>query len=520
MHLNVYMLRPGLSDDDWGLRETIAEFDEVSTRVLGQLDPRLFLRQSPGNPPRWLRNLVAVMEDQDLSRLINVHSAALLQVQHRGYKFVLVFGTGRFAIDPGAVQPGFGLKVVVNAVAAGRCVSVDTRELGGRGKSQRTAMSVAGPLDELGIEPTRAWVRQLEGRPPVEFANAVAGSDSLRLNLRRFSLSNLEEKLDQIIERYESADYKREYEFIDFFTRVEDGPTNDRLRERLTEMLVRGGSDVSFASPDIDEPLEVEFYVLRHAGHKGIELPELLPDDVLAALSRFKTNDPLKDVRVEAYDSSGSRVGHNYKLLNYIMAEVELDDRRYALSAGQWFVVDQGFVDKIDRAIGGIDDLTDELSLDPWKRGAHIGEGDYNSQLALNRKWRLLDRQNFHLPASYQKIEICDLLTERKQLLCVKRMTRSSTLSHLFMQGQVSAQLLTANLDGYRDRIMLDMKQIDSTATFGTNSDWTLVYAIATPKPGSLASSLYFFSKIALYHAVQQLRSLGVRVAIARIPME
>jgi uncharacterized protein (TIGR04141 family) len=176
-------------------------------------------------------------------------------------------------------------------------------------------MSTAGPLGELGIEPTREWVRQLEGRPALDFANAVAGSNSLKLNLRRSSLKNLPEKLDQIIERYESSDYKKDYDFLDYFTRVEDAPTRDRLRAKLTEMLLAGSPDVSFASPDIDEPLEVEYYVLRHAGHRGSELPELLPDEVLAALSGYKTIDPLKDVHVEAYDSSGSRVGNNYRLL-------------------------------------------------------------------------------------------------------------------------------------------------------------------------------------------------------------
>jgi uncharacterized protein (TIGR04141 family) len=63
------------------------------------------------------------------------------------------------------------------------------------------------------------------------------------------------------------------------------------------------------------------------------------------------------------------------------------------------------------------------------------------------------------------------------------------------MRGQVSAQLLTANIEGYRDRIMQDLKGLDSTATSGTNSDWTVVYAIAAPKKGTLASTLYFFSK-------------------------
>jgi uncharacterized protein (TIGR04141 family) len=45
------------------------------------------------------------------------------------------------------------------------------------------------------------------------------------------------------------------------------------------------------------------------------------------------------------------------------------------------------------------------------------------------------------------------------------------------------------------------------------------VTLIATPKQGAVASSLYFFSKVALYHAAQQLRALGVGVALARIPM-
>ena len=518
MQLNMYLLRDGLPDDDCGLRESIAEYDEVPTRPVGDLELKLFTKQSRGNPPRWLRDLLPVMQNQSPGALINSHTAALLLVRYRGYRFVLAFGAGRFAIDPGAVKPGFGLKVVVNTVAAGRIVSADTRELGGRGRSQRTVLPTSGAFDELGIEPTRAWVRQLEGRPPVEFASAAAGSDALRLNLRRFSLMTLEDKLDQIVERYESSDYKREYEFIDYFTPVKDKPTRDRLRDCLTQMLLAGGADTCFASPDIEEPLQVDYFLLRRSGHEGVELPELHSDDVLAALSGFGTADPLKDVRVETYDVSGIQVGTTHRLLDYVVAEIKLDGRRYALSAGHWFAVDEGFVAELDRAISYIKDLSDELALAPWDRDACPDEGAYNEQLAANRDWRLLDKRDFHLPA-YQKVEICDVLTERKQLLCVKRMTRSSTMSHLFLQGQVSANLMAANMSGYRDRIMEEMGHLDSAASFGENRDWTIVYAIATPKQGAVASSLYFFSKVALYHAAQQLRALGVGVAIARIPM-
>ena len=36
---------------------------------------------------------------------------------------------------------------------------------------------------------------------------------------------------------------------------------------------------------------------------------------------------------------------------------------------------------------------------------------------------------------------------------------------------------------------MRNLNQLDSTATFGTNSDWTVVYAVATPKERTLSGT-------------------------------
>ena len=61
-------------------------------------------------------------------------------------------------------------------------------------------MPTAGPLYELGIEPINTLVRQLEGIPSPNLAGSAAGSDSLRLKISHFSLAQLGEKLDQIIQ--------------------------------------------------------------------------------------------------------------------------------------------------------------------------------------------------------------------------------------------------------------------------------------------------------------------------------
>jgi uncharacterized protein (TIGR04141 family) len=88
------------------------------------------------------------------------------------------------------------------------------------------------------------------------------------------------------------------------------------------------------------------------------------------------------------------------------------------------------------------------------------------------------------------------------------------------MQGLVSAELLAGNAPGYRDRLLADLAKIDPTATFGTSQEWTIVHAIATSKPGQLSSSLYFFSNVTLDRTVRALNAMGIRVALARIPIE
>jgi uncharacterized protein (TIGR04141 family) len=515
------MLRHDRAPEDWGHRDVISEFEEIPTEPLGNLNIRLLVRQSDARPPRWLQGLSRIIAKGHTVALLNMHSAALLLVEHAGYRFVIVYGSGRFAVDANAIQPRFGLRVVANSVASSRVKGADTRELGGRSKSQRTVMPSTGPFHELGIEPTKEWVRQMEGRPTIDFANAVAGSDSLKLNIRRFGLGALEAKLDQIIEHYESNAYKTDYAFLDYFRHIQDEALKDQLNGRIAELVASRSQDIDFAAPDIPEPLEVEFYRLRYRRARSNELADLAHDDIYAALDNWRADDPLRQIRVEAFDANGDAVGEqSRRLVDYVAAEVTLDDKRYVLSAGSWFEVDTDFVSQVQQRVEQVVDLSDDLLLEPWSLTDLAGEGAYNEHLAAARQWQLLDKKNLPIGGSYQKVEICDVLTGKKELLCVKRMTQSNTLSHLFMQGLVSAQLLAGDAEGYRAHLMGSLQQMDPDADFGAQGDWTVIFAIATNKSGPLSKSLYFFSKVALDRTVRQLSASGVKVAIARIQIE
>jgi uncharacterized protein (TIGR04141 family) len=165
--------------------------------------------------------------------------------------------------------------------------------------------------------------------------------------------------------------------------------------------------------------------------------------------------------------------------------------------------------------------FTAQLALSKWERKPddatkYVEEGDYNKQLAAARGYALLDTKNLHFGA-YQKIEICDLLAGEKQLVCVKRASRSSSLSHLFAQGSVSTRLM--NEPEYQDKLLTALQSVSAGSSWGHLDDWTVVYAMGTTRSGSLADCLFFFSQVNLMTHVAEIRSRSVHVAIAKIEM-
>ncbi|MCC6802309.1 MAG: TIGR04141 family sporadically distributed protein, partial [Anaerolineae bacterium] len=96
---------------------------------------------------------------------------------------------------------------------------------------------------------------------------------------------------------------------------------------------------------------------------------------------------------------------------------------------------------------------------------------------------------------------------------------RSSTLSHLFSQGMVSAILLN-DYPEYRHKIIdllpedwrsiIDPLDLDKSAI-------TFVYAISSNKDEPLSKSLPFFSKVSLRQHKKEIERMGFKVTLCRI---
>jgi uncharacterized protein (TIGR04141 family) len=284
--------------------------------------------------------------------------------------------------------------------------------------------------------------------------------------------------------------------------------------------------DIGFALPD-EFDLSAGSYRLSRRMRARV-LPELSAPEVYSAVGDLNGwDDPLNQVKVQPYDLADQFIGTKQNLRSYTVATTfrNIDGQRqeYALTADTWFRVDQQYVDFVDRYIrDNVADMTDNLCLPSWddtflKKNVEgwYAELRYNTWVSQESGYVLLDRDLYRGKAD-EHVEICDLLTRDKKLICVKRMDGSDKMSHLFQQGSVSAQLLLGNED-YQARVMNELHKLDADAKFGTAADWTIVYAIATSKPRDLKNIMYFFSRAALKMHSESIKSRGFKVAIAKI---
>lgn len=520
MRITLFRLNDDVSMTTNVLRRA-GDYAEVATSAPAGVELKLFVKGGPGRPAKWVSELAALTANpSDLDGLRAASSSAVLLARAGGPVFAICFGGGFHGVDPARYIRGFGVRVTANAIEGNRVKSADTRGLNRSGRSQKVILPVASALEDLGIEPTEEWVRQLSGpaRSP-DFASTASGADSLKLSIKDFSLHDIGPKLKAIEEYYQSSEYQEQFAFLDRFVKLDPAdPAVPELDAHVVGLVFAGSPDIAYADPDPFDRPPADRYQVQY--RRQVTVDDLDPDLIHAALDQLPRPpaDPLRRIRILALDVDDNEIG-DYPLRDYIQAEIPTDDARFILTAGVWFRVADNYIAEVNDALAGLSDLTDTLNLPAWDRradgDAYIDEGTYNEQAAAASGYALLDKANLTL-GPRQTIEICDLATTDKHLICVKRANRSSTLSHLFAQGMVSASLMHEN--AYQQQVLDALAPLtDSPTTWGASSDWTIVFAIGTTKPGPLLDSLFFFTQVHLEHAVRQIRSRNIKVAIAKI---
>jgi uncharacterized protein (TIGR04141 family) len=156
---------------------------------------------------------------------------------------------------------------------------------------------------------------------------------------------------------------------------------------------------------------------------------------------------------------------------------------------------------------------------DGFPNYSHANEEEYNEAVVAGspEQFCLMDQKFIRYPTGRDEVEFCDIFSREKQIIHVKRYRGSATLSHLFSQGVVSAELF-CGLREFREGVNAHLPQPFRISDLGShpgNNEYEVVFAIVSKSVNPL--TLPFFSRVNLRNAAQRLRAFGYKASVVKV---
>ena len=488
-----------------------------------------YYNNSRPKDPDWL-DVFFLGQLGDEPRLKTSFVQALLIIQ-RDYPgetrfFAIAFGYGRNLLVPGANEPRFGLKTTLNTIDPAQLRSVDKNSMEAIPTKGRVQSSKLTNLEVFNLDTERDILRSITAKTLADkkddFGGTISGSDTLHFS-QEVDINTINDLLDKCYEQFNSEAYKRRFEWIDHLEPIKVPGVVATLDNILINTINnRNLEAVWMAAPDL---LHWEDQLTFHLGGRHRDFDDLDIEQVLTLIyadRRDLTIKDLKDKHVKVKNANDVKVGE-WSYYRCLYGEVSYDGSLYLLNEGDWFKVD----DNYNRQVL---DYYNDAAISPKQLIDCIkseSEGNYNQRLAnSDPSYCLMDRQLVKTGIPQNEIEVCDVLTQDKYIIHVKKGHGSSVLSHLFNQGYVSGTMLLQQQ--FRKETNKKMKAgvlrgnpNQANWLFTENKDYTpgdytivfgIITGINTERP-----RIPFFSKVVFRQIATTLSNQGYSVCLANI---
>jgi uncharacterized protein (TIGR04141 family) len=475
----------------------------------------VFIKRTKAHPPTWAQFFVDRVDQESFGRVKS--SAAVLLCAAAGRHFAVVFGAGRYLLDPLSIEQRFGLLATLNSVDPRKVRSIDKASLDRQGMQSRIQASRDASAKDFGLDIEQDLVRAVAGTPiDALLGETIAGFDSLHI-AARIEFGDLRARLATYLQKSQAKVYQKEFGWIDHVREVRDSKLADQLTRRLVKDIKSSQPFQCWMAPyGIIDWNDVSYFQFGTA--------QGAPRFSNLTLNRFVehvggpkklTPDALERVRVRALRADDS-IAHDWPAQRCLQAEVQFDQKFYLLSSGKWYQIDEDFVTAIDRIVGAIP--TCDVGLPEYEDAS---ESKYNERAADTSQDRLalVDADMVRHGGGRSSIEFCDLYSLTRDMIHIKRYSGSGVLSHLFSQASVSGQLFKSDTE-FRRKVNTKLPASHRLADPKTpipQGDYRVVIAIVGG-PGS-CTQLPFFSRVTLKNAFWQLDAYGYRVAVSHVPL-
>lgn len=529
--LTIFLLRDVDELDDALADDGAVGLDARDLTAASGLSGRFYSKKSFPRAPAWARYVEPAVEG-GVQGLRSASASGLLLLSVDEHTFALTFGYGRSFLNQAKIERRFGLKVALNLIDERQIRSLDTKKFDEMVVSTNTQTSRTTELPTFGVDILRDILRAVTGIAPEDSGyRSVSGADALVLGVDQ-PVTNLPALLRDLYSHYTATKYQAAFGWVDHLAEVKDPGRIEALDSLLVEQLrTCDTSTTHMAMPENLEWEDIEHFLIvptkRQTHFEELDLDRYLAQSATKAAEI--TVDQLKRRKISVKFISSADAVARWSVYQCLVSEQKVDGKLYVLIEGRWFEVADSLVSQVDTAISALPSATVTLPA------GHPGEAEreYNARAAAaSAELTLLDRRLVAPDGATTRIEFCDLMSTDGSLVHVKRKSRSSTLSHLFAQGHVSAEAL---IDGkLRDQVR---SAIQNAAGTTDPSPWlnlippsdsdpardtvTVTYAVVANSSATGVEWLPFFSRLTLMQTVRDLNRLGfTKIALMRVPVE
>lgn len=538
MKFNIYLFKENVTSFNHCIRPSTTERSYQSIRgehTLIGAEYEVYLVKGRPKEPDWIKFIRNHVDENKLSGVKNKTNSILIVLKIdtiEGNRFFAIScGHGYHLINREMIEFDFGLLTSLNCIEPNKIKSIESRSLGAQVIQNHEASNAEAKINEFGFEFDSDILRSVSGVCSDQaLGTHITGSDNLCIKAK-IGFAELADMCRESFAKYNLDIYQNNFKFIEFLKYEKDpsiiSALNDSLVDSINER--QGSPNISIAFPDQIEYEKCNYYEIRGLGRK--ELGDITLDEIYEYLNDTEVDFAKikKGIKITGFDESSNPCTIQESLYSFLTFEKEQDDKRYILCNGRWYFIIADYIRKIESEIERIIKPCETPLLKPWpmilnsKGKMSHNEGSYNMLYKTELEYLYLDKDLFNFGRGYghSSSEIADIFhRSTNKLIFVKKLNRSATLSHLFSQGSVSADLFK-DFSQYQDTFLdkVRCKWPEETYDKDMLNSLTFVYAIGASEDANLIEALPIFSKINLLKHAKIISKLNYKVEIAKIKM-
>lgn len=528
---------------DEGVDEILSRGDGSQEIRLREFPGRLFTFVDPALVPEWV-HYVRPLAARPLDIPARQAAGAVLLLKpdaRRRLIYAAAWGNGRFYLQNDRLEPDGGLRCALNLISGeksgerswnpARVRALRAKRVGENTLITETQASRKAAIETFPFSADADQLRKVTGTPinAATFGSTITGGVSIHVK-RPAEPRNLITLCRSIERARGSTDYQRHFGWIDNVSPIRDLAKLERVFGLIVEALRDDATDKFNLSPPSLIAWDDVASFRYQWGRKSVDVEEPSPESFREFLNAAQLMPELgvatlrETPKLHALDGNQERI-QTWPISRCLSGEFTVGGDTLILDDGTLLAVASDFLGELNAFMRRMPDAAQPF---PRVKGSE-NEGRYNRRVAQAVNGAiLLDRRTVTRPQA-TAIEVCDIAVRTKHLIHVKKGTSSSSLSHLFAQGVVSAELLHMDA-GFRERVanLLTENLVGTGAGRMRDFAWLhardfqpagceVVYAIMTGARRLAKEELPFFSKVNLRMRCHELRRMGFKYSLALV---